>query len=62
MEGQLEKIIHEEGVGECPSKGQEVSALYRGTLENGQEFDSNQNRDSPFKFTIGQGQVIKGWD
>ena len=62
VEGQLEKIIHEEGTGELPQKGQEVSALYRGTLQDGQEFDSNQNRDSPFKFTLGKGMVIKGWD
>ena len=45
-----------------PQNGQEVFALYRGTLQDGSEFDSNQNRDDPFKFTIGQGQVIKGWD
>ncbi len=37
-------------------------ALYRGTLTNGDEFDKNEDRDDPFKFTIGTGQVIKGWD
>lgn len=62
VEGKLEKIIHAEGQGGNPQTGQEVHALYRGTLESGEEFDSNQNRDSPFTFTIGQGQVIKGWD
>lgn len=45
VEGKLTKIIHAEGQGDFPKKGQEVYALYRGTLENGQEFDSNQNRD-----------------
>jgi peptidylprolyl isomerase len=45
-----------------PQKGQEIFALYRGTLENGKQFDANQNRDSPFNFTLGQGAVIKGWD
>lgn len=44
VEGKLRKIIHQEGEGECPQKGQEVDALYRGTLETGEEFDSNQNR------------------
>lgn len=54
--------MHAEGEGDYPQKGQEVFALYRGTLQNGTEFDSNQNRDSPFSFVLGQGQVIKGWD
>ena len=35
--------------------------LYKGTLLNGTQFDANLNREDPFKFTIGQGQVIKGW-
>lgn len=62
VEGKLRKIIHLEGNGEAPSKGQEVEALYRGTLENGTEFDSNQDRENPFKFALGEGSVIKGWD
>lgn len=37
-------------------------ALYRGTLTDGTEFDSNQDTSSPFKFTLGVGQVIKCWD
>jgi len=36
--------------------------LYTGKLLDGTVFDSNTNRDSPFSFTIGKGQVIKGWD
>jgi len=42
--------------------GQKLSMLYRGTLTNGKEFDSNSDRSNPFSFTVGAGQVIKGWD
>jgi FKBP-type peptidyl-prolyl cis-trans isomerase len=62
VEGKLTKLVHAEGEGEVPQKGQEIFALYRGTLQNGTEFDSNLDRDSPFSFVLGEGNVIKGWD
>jgi FKBP-type peptidyl-prolyl cis-trans isomerase len=50
-------------VGDGPeaSSGQTVVVNYRGTLENGKEFDSSYGR-GPFSFPLGAGRVIKGWD
>lgn len=60
--GILKKII-EEGKGSAlPPKGAEVKVHYTGRLEDGSVFDSSKERDQPFKFKLGKGQVIKGWD
>ena len=42
--------------------GQTVVVHYRGTLENGKQFDASYDRGKPFTFPLGRGQVIKGWD
>jgi FKBP-type peptidyl-prolyl cis-trans isomerase len=59
-------VITQPGTGANPSKGQEVSMNYTGTLLDGTKFDSNEDPKfshvETFKFKLGTGQVIKGWD
>jgi len=60
----LRFIIRAPGTGEAtPQRGQEVTVQYEGRLlRAGTKFDSSYDRHEPFRFRVGVGQVIVGWD
>ncbi|HEY3781505.1 MAG TPA: FKBP-type peptidyl-prolyl cis-trans isomerase [Fimbriimonadaceae bacterium] len=49
------------GSGPAAAKGDDLTMLYKGTLSSGKVFDQNMDK-APFVFTLGGGEVIKGWD
>jgi FKBP-type peptidyl-prolyl cis-trans isomerase len=51
-----------QGEGKEATANKTVSVHYTGWLPNGEKFDSSRDRDQPFSFTLGAGQVIAGWD
>jgi FKBP-type peptidyl-prolyl cis-trans isomerase FkpA len=65
-----EKIVMEKfkindiklGAGDEARTGAKVKVNYLGVLEDGTKFDSSYDRNEPFEFTLGAGQVIRGWD
>ena len=63
MAEQFTVTITSKGEGPVVQAGQKIKAHYKGTLKsNGSKFDSSYDRGQPLEFTVGAGQVIKGWD
>jgi len=50
------------GEGALAETGSKVKVHYVGTLPDGREFDNSHDRGKPFEFSIGRGEVIRGWE
>jgi FKBP-type peptidyl-prolyl cis-trans isomerase len=55
-------VVLQPGEGPTPRPRQKLRVLYRGSLLNGTEFSNVQDRENPFSFSLGSGEVIVGWE
>ena len=62
MAEELKIEILSEGDGDVAAPGMRVTVHYEGRLTDGTVFDSSYSRGQPFGFTLGSGQVIRGWE
>ncbi|MDR0902042.1 MAG: FKBP-type peptidyl-prolyl cis-trans isomerase [Opitutaceae bacterium] len=58
----LRSEVIAEGAGDTPAPGDRVSVLYKGMLIDGTVFDQTADRERPFTFRLGRGNVIEGWE
>lgn len=62
-DGGVTKVVKQQGSGNIPLPGSVVEVHYVGTLrQNGLKFDSSRDLGKPFKFSLGEGKVIKAWE
>ena len=64
-DGQLNRLVIDDinfGSGPEATAGDTVRVHYIGRLTNGQEFDNSYKRGEPITFTLGSGEVIRGWE
>ena len=58
----LKVAVLSEGKGKPLADGMRLKVKYTGWLQNGTKFDTSVGKGNPFEFTLGSGQVIKGWE
>ena len=58
----LRYLVQQEGTGAKPLRGMKISVVYTAFLIDGTKFNENLDRENPFTFSLGGGEVILGWE